>query len=216
MLSDELNKKYDVSDFIFFGDFSNPSLANEMQKIRGFTNQIVETNNGSGRIKKDYTDFIMLDHIYRSAYEEKDLDTYIIFTGDGHFSSAVLFLKNSCKKEVIVYGVKNAFSGQLKLAATGFVELPSEKQLLPMAVTPILDSLFELSRENQNTRISFSKTVPAVAQKYDISEDEVKIALEKLIEKGYIIQYETNINKRKVRLLRVDFKKAQNDGLLSE
>ncbi len=216
MLSDELNQKYDVCDFIFFGDFSNPSLANEMQKIRGFTNQIVETNNGTGRVKKDYTDFIMLDHIYRSAYEEKNIDTYIIFTGDGHFSSAVLFLKNSCKKEVIVYGVKNAFSGQLKQAASSYVELPCEKQLLPSACIPILDSLYSLSKENEKTRFTFSKTVPAVAQKYELSEDEVKIALEKLIEKEYVSQYETNINRRKVRLLKVDFKKAKNDGLISE
>ena len=89
----DLNEKYNVSSLTFFGDFSSAPLNSEMHKIRGFTNKIVETNNGGGHFKKDFTDFIMLDHIYQSAYTDKDIDTYIIFTGDGHFSSSVLFLK---------------------------------------------------------------------------------------------------------------------------
>lgn len=71
-----------------------------------------------GYFKKDFTDFIMLDKIYQTAYSDKDIDTYIIFTGDSHFTSVVLFLKNVCRKKVVVYGVKNAFSGQLMTAAS--------------------------------------------------------------------------------------------------
>lgn len=89
-----------------------------MHKIRAYTNDIVETKNGGGYFKKDFTDFIMLDKIYQTAYSDKNIDTYIIFTGDSHFTSVVLFLKNVCRKKVVVYGVKNAFSGQLMTAAS--------------------------------------------------------------------------------------------------
>ena len=70
-----LEKDYNIAEMTFFGDFSNPSLNAEMHRIRGFTNKIVETNNGGGYFKKDFTDFIMLDHIYRSACLDKDIDT---------------------------------------------------------------------------------------------------------------------------------------------
>ena len=35
---DELAKKYELNDIIFFADFSNPSLRGEIQKIREITN----------------------------------------------------------------------------------------------------------------------------------------------------------------------------------
>ncbi len=211
--TDSLAKKYIVSEMTFFGDFSNPSLASEMHKIRGFTNKIVETNNGGGFFKKDFTDFIMLDHIYRSAFIDKDIDTYVIFTGDGHFSSAVLFLKNSCKKNVVVYGVKNAFSGQLKQAASSYEEIPFEQNKYAKQMEMILTNLYALECEHKNSRATFSKTVSVVAQRNEIDEDSVSAALQKLIDDGYITQYETLINKRRIRLIKANFESAARDGL---
>ena len=87
---DELSDRYDIVDIAFFGDFSNPSLRAEIFNIRQVSNTIIETQNSSAVFEKDFTDFIMLDHIYQSAIkpENKDIDAYILFTGDGHFSSA--------------------------------------------------------------------------------------------------------------------------------
>lgn len=211
--TEEIEKQYEISEMSFFGDFSNPSLNAEMHRIRGFTNKIVETNNGGGFYKKDFTDFIMLDHIYRSACLDKAIDTYIIFTGDGHFSSVTLFLKNSCRKEVVVYGVKNAFSGQLKQAASRYVELAGQqhdavKELCMM----IMLSLYELEREYKNSRPTFSKTVAAVAEKNKVSENDVSLALGKLIDEGYVTQYETVIGTRKLRLLKAHFSAAEKAG----
>ena len=212
----ELNKKYDVADVSFFGNFSNTSLNSEMHRIRGFTNKIVETDNGKDFYKKDYTDFIILDHIYQSAYTDNDIDTYVIFTGDGHFSSVVLFLKNVCKKNVEVYGVKGAFSGQLKQAATSFAELPnSEQQLLPYC-RMIIASLFALETENKKANPAFIKTVKAVSEKYNADEALVKAALEKLMTDGYISQYVKRINNKSVKLLKTDYKRAEKDGLLRQ
>lgn len=211
--TENLNKDYNVTDLVFFGDFSNSSLNNEMHKIRGFTNRIVETNNGGGFYKKDFTDFIMLDHIYQSAYTDKNVDTYVIFTGDGHFSSAVLFLKNVCKKNVVVYGVRNAFSGQLKQAATVWHEIPSEQDELLPYERMILVSLYNLESENKNARPTFIKTVDAASEKYNADKDMMRKAMESLISRGIVSQYEVQIRFKKVRLLKTDYEKAENDGV---
>lgn len=103
---EELAQTYEIADIIFFADFSNPSLRSEISRIREVTGSIIETQNASAHFKKDFTDFIMLDHIYQSALMRSDIDTFIIFSGDGHFSSVVSFLKTKCRKEVGIYGVK--------------------------------------------------------------------------------------------------------------
>ena len=211
--TDNLREKYNVEDLVFFGDFSNASLNNEMHKIRGFTNRIVETNNGGGFYKKDFTDFIMLDHIYQSAYTDKSIDTYVIFTGDGHFSSAVLFLKNVCRKNVVVYGVRNAFSGQLKTASSEWHEIPSEKDELLPYCRMILVSLYALETENKNARPTFIRTVDAVSEKYNANKDMLRTAMESLITDGYVSQYERQIRFKTVRLLKTDFDKCEKDGL---
>ena len=98
-----LNEKYDVTEITFFADFANASLATEIPRIREVTKNIIPTTN-AGHFKKDFTDFIMLDHVYQRAMSAEDIDTFIIFSGDGHFSSVVSCLKNYCKKDVVVYG----------------------------------------------------------------------------------------------------------------
>lgn len=211
----DLNERYNVSELVFFGDFSSAPLNSEMHKIRGFTNKIVETNNGGGHFKKDFTDFIMLDHIYQSAYTDKDIDTYIIFTGDGHFSSSVLFLKNVCKKDVVVYGIKGAFSGQLKQASTSYYEFPDERQTLLPVCKVIMQSLYTLLQENKRARPTFIRTVQAVSEKQGIPEENVRLAMELLLGEGYVKQYEKKIGYKKVKLIKPDFKKAQKDKMFN-
>ena len=48
-----------------------------------------------GRDTENYTDFIMLDYIYRSILRDQDaneIEQYILVTGDGHFHSVVAYL----------------------------------------------------------------------------------------------------------------------------
>ena len=120
-----VSELYDVHDILFFGDFSNPSLRAEISKIREVSSSIIETQNASSYHKKDYTDFIMLDHIYQRAITYGDnTDVFIIFSGDGHFSSAASFLVNRCGKTVAVYGIRDCLSTQLKNTASVTVEWP--------------------------------------------------------------------------------------------
>ena len=62
---------------------------------------------------KDFTDFIILDAIYRDAAKKDSPDVFVIFTGDAHFNLAIKYLRE-LKKKVIIYGVKRSLSNKLK------------------------------------------------------------------------------------------------------
>lgn len=109
---------YDIEDIMVFGDFSSPGMAEELGKLRNITNTIIETGNTFNRRKKDMTDFIMLDYIYQYADENRKVGTYIIFTGDGHFQSVTKYLVQKKRKNVVIYGVKDTISRQLRDAAS--------------------------------------------------------------------------------------------------
>lgn len=183
-----------------------------MHKIRGYTNDIVETKNGGGYFKKDFTDFIMLDRIYQTAYTDKNVDTYIIFTGDGHFSSAVLFLKNVCRKHVVVYGVKNAFSGQLKTASSAYFEIEADTTA-PLCRL-IVENVYELEKENPAAHPTFMRTVDTVALKSGVEKSEIKCAMERLLEEKCVLQYVKKIGKNEVKLLNFDYAKCAENGYI--
>ncbi|MGN1121394.1 MAG: NYN domain-containing protein [Eubacteriales bacterium] len=208
--TDEVKKNRHIVSYTFFGDFSNSSLQNEMHKIRGFTNDIVETKNGGGYFKKDFTDFIMLDKIYQTAYSNKNVDTYVIFTGDSHFTSVVLFLKNVCRKNVVVYGVKNAFSGQLMTAASSFREIEPD-ELAPLCRL-IVESIRALEAESRDARPTFMKTIDAVAAKSGADKPQVRRAMDQLFDKGCISQFVRKIGPNEVKLLKVDYKLCEQLG----
>lgn len=208
--TDEIKKRYHIASYTFFGDFSNSSLQNEMHKIRAYTNDIVETKNGGGHFKKDFTDFIMLDKIYQTAYKNKNIDTYIIFTGDSHFTSVVLFLKNVCRKNVVVYGVKNAFSGQLMTAASACREIEPD-ELAPVCRN-IVENIAALEKENKDAKPTFMKTIDAVAGKFGLEKTQVRRAMDQLFDKGCLTQYVKKVGSNEVKLLRVDYALAERLG----
>lgn len=207
-----LAKKYDIKDISFFGDFSNPSLAGEILKIRAVTNNIIQTSN-TGNYKKDFTDFIMLDHIYQKAMFSPDIDAFVIFSGDGHFSSAASCLKNNCGKEVGIYGVKDAFSHQLKEIATWFEEVPTKTELYEKYFDMILTNLRELEKNGRNSKPSFAKTAEVVSDLYGAPEEKIKEALSFLIEEGYILRKETSFGRKKVMSLDIDWDKIEADEI---
>ena len=87
---EDMSQTLNVQEIYFFADFSKAGLREEIPKIRGFTNKIIETGSMTTRVQKDFTDFIMLDHIYQEAMSrQNDNDVFVIFTGDGHFYSVV-------------------------------------------------------------------------------------------------------------------------------
>lgn len=219
---DLLSHTYNVREVYVFADFSNQALRAEIPKIREVTNYIIETQNASAHVKKDYTDFIMLDHIYQKALSSHDIHAFIIFSGDGHFSSVASFLKNQCGKTVGVYGIKNAVSAQLKNTASWCVELPEEQKETANKkyYDMILKNLKYLEMNNRGKKKlypTFWGTVEAVSSYYNINKDMVTKALRELIDRNYIYQTEEKIDaKKSIKVLNVDWKLSVREGIYVE
>ena len=79
----------------YFGNFMNPLLEKEKEAIEAEGAEIVDTRDPYN-YRSDRTDFVMLDYIYRCLIEEKDVDTFILFTADNRFVSARRAKKSFC------------------------------------------------------------------------------------------------------------------------
>ncbi|MBR5515928.1 MAG: NYN domain-containing protein [Clostridia bacterium] len=213
----EMSGKYNVTEVCFFGDFSHPALRAEIPRIREVTNFVIETQNVSPRHKKDYTDFIMLDHIYQRAMTGNDIDTFIIFSGDGHFSSVVSFLCIKLGKNVGIYGVRDAISNQLKNSASWVIEIPTKNAENLEYYRMILRNLKRLAEVSQGKkkkqRPAFWPTVEAVSKYNDADKEKVTNVLRQMIEEGYIYQTTERLRTKTVKVLNVDWKKVDKDGI---
>lgn len=209
----ELMKSYNIKNVVFFADFSNQKLKNEIANIRQITNTIIDTQN-SGHYKKDYTDFIMLDYIYQNAIDSQATDVHIIFTGDGHFSSVVKFLTNKLRKKVVVYGVSGAFSSHLKNAATECCELPDTNE--QSKYCKIIVDNFRFIRNQKQKRIipTFMSTVETLSSQHEIPQEKIKEALSKMIEDNYIFKKEKKMARgQSVKVLEANWKKIKRDRI---
>lgn len=214
---DSIAKYYEIKEIIFFADFSNPALRQEIPKIREITNYIIETQNTSSNFKKDFTDFIMLDHIYQKAITANDVDTFILFSGDGHFNSVVNYLITQMGKKVGIYGIKDAMSNQLRNSASWFVLLPDDKPQNPYykMVVRNLKYLADNSSRKKKSLPTFWGTVEAVSRFNHVSKKDIAETLRELISKGYIFQSDEKINSNKtIKVLNVDWEKCRRDGIL--
>lgn len=206
----ELETRFNLTDILVFGDFSQAPINQELPKIREATSAIIETANPGS--KKDMTDFIMLDCIYQTAAEDKNTDAYILFTGDGHFQPVTRYLTQKKKKEVIVYGVHNAFSSQLKAAASKYIEYPYPAELTRRYYDMIIQNFDYISGKNINP--TFLKTVEAVADHNQIPQDAVRAALQEMLDKGYVYQKEVPISfNRKIKIVCANWELLIKDGL---
>lgn len=216
-----MNTKVNLVEVSFFADFSHKSLADQISRIRPYSNRIIDTRNTTG-VKKDFTDFIILDNIYQKALSSEDIDTFIIFSGDGHFSSVVSFLKNFCKKDVGIYGIEDSFSRQLRQTASWCVTLPTEADMNGSYYRLIFDVLKQAQNDNTRDIPTFEKTVKVVcALSKTATVPKVTDALNKLIEKGYISKhtvtsYSGKTKGKKVAGLFIDWEKVENSGFLAQ
>lgn len=216
---DELASKYELKELIFFADFSNPLIRPEISRIREVSNYIIETQNTSSNFKKDFTDFIMLDHIYQKAMTASDIDVFILFTGDGHFNSVTNFLISQMGKTVGIYGVREAMSNQLRNTASFTVTIPTEEDSSREYYRMILRNMKFLQSNAGKRRSypSFMPTVENVARINNVPPSAIADALRKLIEGGYINQkHERPYGSRSIKVLHVDWEKCRADGIYTE
>lgn len=208
----QLEEKNSLDDIMVFADFSNKEIREELVKIRSITNSIIETQQDR-QSKKDMTDFIMLDFIYQYVSEHPKVDTYILFTGDGHFQSVVKYLTQKCRKNVIVYGVKEAFSNQLKQIASSWVELPATEDVIKGIYPLIVDDMAYVS-ERIKIIPTFNATVRTLSTRNEIPEDLIKAAIVEMLNKGllYTRKYPVEFNKS-VNILCANWDALVKEGL---
>ncbi len=213
-LINTLKKEFDIADVMVFADFSVPVMSSELRKLRSVTNTIIETGNTLMRRKKDMTDFVMLDYIYRNADSKKSEDTYIIFSGDGHFQSVVRHLTERKKKNVIVYGIKDTVSRQLQDVASEVRFLPTEEDLKVLTYRLVATNMAEVE-EKPNIIPTFKTTVSAVTAKNGEDADKVRSAVEEMLDKGYLFKGEKIIRGRHVKTVNADWDKMISDGIIN-
>lgn len=208
---EDLKTKVTLTEAIFFADFSHKSLADEIKRIRLYSNIIIDTRNVGTNVKKDFTDFIILDHIYQKALAANDIDVFILFSGDGHFSSVVSFLKNFRGKEVGIYGIKESFSRQLKETANWFVSLPSESDQYGQCAKLIFEQLKEAQISNSRDLPTYKNTFEKIVATKRVNPQRLENVMKRLISEGVITERKVVLNKKdggKLSLF-VDWEKAE-------
>ncbi len=192
----ELDDNYSVLDILVFAEFSNNKYLNkQITPLRNITNTIIETYQQTGTRKKDMTDFIMLDYIYQTAATRKDVDVFILFTGDGHFHSVVKYLTQTLKKKVVVYAIKESLSFQLKAVASE-VRIPPDEDTTFRQYAPYIVEDLAYASKSSTIIPTFNSTVKAVLRNHKEATDEsVRYTLQKMLDDGLVVQ----------RLQRVEF-----------
>lgn len=209
-----LKKEFYIADTMVFADFSVPVISTELRKLRSITNTIIETGNTLMRRKKDMTDFVMLDYIYRCADDNKSVDTYIIFSGDGHFQSVVKHLSQRKKKRVIVYGIRDTVSRQLLDVADEVRLLPSDAELNFTVYRLVAANMAE-AESKAGVTPSFKTTVNAVVAKTGEPEERIRQAVSEMLEKGYLYQTHKFFGKKAVKVINADWDKMTVDGVIT-
>ncbi len=212
---EELNERYNLVDVMFFADFSHKSLADEIGRIRLYSNKIIDTRSPKG-VVKDFTDFIILDNIYQRALSSNDIGIFILFSGDGHFASVTSFLKNFYHKEVVIYGINGSFSKSLQETATRVVTLPDQSDVYDAYYKCIFRYLRESQSPTMNEANDYiQKNIKGANKK--LASD----ALDTLVKSGCLSEATLPGKGQKGKqggrkVLFIDWDKARQHGFMSE
>ena len=74
----QLIEEYNVEKLMFFGDFNGSAIEKELPKLEKITKNVVHTASTKDGVDKDFTDFIILDAIYREAAKKDSPDVFVI------------------------------------------------------------------------------------------------------------------------------------------
>ena len=204
----EIKDRYEVQQVEIFGDFSkNSGMSAQYDTLVKSFPGIHHTPSKKVGVEKDFTDFIILDSIYRLAASKKRPEVVILFTGDAHFTHAVNYLKE-LNITVIIYGVKGCMSAMIKSAAHSYVEMPREQQEFQFYYDLILKSLDYLDRKHKVA--TYFKTIEYVSKKNKVPKERIKRALDQLIDQKYIYK---KVIKKKFECIRCNWKRAREKGI---
>lgn len=211
---DALCAEYDVKELYVFADFSNSAMKNNLPVLRQITDNIIETQNTASRHKKDFTDFFLLDKIYQKAFEKNKAQTYILFTGDGHFGAVSRFLIRNCKKEVVIYGVEGNISGGLYSQVTRIVEYPDTETIKKQYV-PMLARLYMTMQKGnrQKASVELNAVAAAAEKQLKLNRALAREVLDDMTAKGYLKYEEQWVSAlKRTRILVCDTEKLRANG----
>lgn len=207
MLTDSIAAKYDLTDIFAFGDFTG--LDSRMGEIADITENIFDVR---GDIKSD-KDVLMLDKLYRCGVQYKGTDTnVIIVSGSGRLTLATRFIKEECGLKVSVYGVRGCISGALKESADATTELPND-EYIAMLFPLVIRNCVHVSKTSSIIP-TFKTTIEAVSSYNDVSPVLVEIAVNKMLELGYLYKKLTVISSfNTVKTIAAKWELLIKDGL---
>jgi len=186
-----IKDKGELRDVIFFADFSQESIKDHPIKLRSISTSIIDCSKGDKT--KDYTDFIMLDHIYQHLFRRQEIKHFILFTGDSHFQSIVAFLRNFNDKKVGICAIEGSLSPLLSDAASWYTTILPSSERNDYLERAIIRNLTWV-QEKSDIIATYKKTVTVVARNNpEFSEEEVDSALSKMISNGTIRQEEATL-----------------------
>jgi len=178
-----------IQSISVFGPFSEPHMKNDVTKLRTITNNIIDCT--SNRPTKDYTDFIMLDHIYRHIMTSDSTEQYCILTGDGHFSSVTTYLTAYLDRVVGIYGVSGTINRALADSASWVVELQNgENTVTDVGDDRIVNNVLMTIMDAERKGLSplFDKVSEASARYYGDDLEETRTVLSRLIMAGFVVE----------------------------
>lgn len=143
--------------------------------------------------------------MYQKALSSDDIEVFILFSGDGHFSSVTSFLKNFYHKQVVIYGVNGSFSKQLRETANSFYTMPTEQDLNGSYYKTVFDYL----KTSQRPRLD--EAIEVAAKKHrGVPKQKIAAAVKKLMENDVISERAiANSKGKKQKMLFVDWEKAE-------
>jgi len=148
---------------------------------------------------KSYTDFYMLDHLYRTTHTNPTLDTYVLVTGDGHFRAVAAFIRYRLQRRVIVAGYPDSTNRLLQQTASQveLIELVPFQDLDDAQITNLIRSID--AAEQADRIVTLTSTAKYFATQAT-GEDAVRAALLRLAEEGvFEFREETAPDHRMVR-----------------
>lgn len=151
--------------------------------------------------------------MYQKALTSDDIEVFILFSGDGHFSSVTSFLKNFYHKQVVVYGINGCFSKQLRETANVSYVLPTDQDISESFYSYIFDYL------KNSPKPSYNEAIDSALKKSRGSASKQKIAnAMKTLKENDIISERTIAQSKgkKQKMLFVDWEKAKETGLYIE
>jgi len=183
-----IKDKGQIDDVFFFADFSHDAIKDHIVKLRNISNSIIDCSKGDKT--KEYTDFIMLDHIYQRLFRQADIKQFILFTGDSHFQSVVAFLRNFNEKKVGIYALEGSLSPLLAEASDWYVKVVPSSGRFEAIKKALLKNLLWIN-EKPDAVPTFSKTVGVITRNYpEYPEQDVANVLSTIIAKGIVKQEE--------------------------